>query len=36
MNQEQAHGIVFKVFEKHYGKFTRKDRRDMMNEVVLG
>ena len=36
MNQEPTHDIVFKVLEKHYGKFTRKDRRQMMNEGVIG
>lgn len=29
-------GTSVRMIEKHYGKFTRKDRRDMMNEVVLG
>jgi integrase len=29
-------GTSVRMIEKHYGKFTRKDRRQMMNEVVLG
>lgn len=29
-------GTSVKMIETNYGKFTRKDRRDMMNEVVLG
>jgi len=28
-------GTSVRMIEKHYGKFTRKDRRQMMNEVVL-
>ena len=29
-------GTSVRMIEKHYGKFTRADRRQMMNEVVLG
>jgi len=29
-------GTSVRMIEKHYGKFTRTDRRQMMNEVVLG
>jgi len=29
-------GTSVRMIEKHYGKFTGKDRRKMMNEVVLG
>lgn len=29
-------GTSVRMIEKHYGKFTLKDRRDMMNEIDLG
>ncbi|TDJ18226.1 MAG: hypothetical protein E2O62_04190 [Gammaproteobacteria bacterium] len=29
-------GTSVRMIEKHYGKFTKTDRRQMMNEVVLG
>jgi integrase len=29
-------GTSIKMIEQHYGKFTRADRRQMMNEVELG